>query len=239
MTDQTITPQGDGELTPEEKANLENNNKPDYEALLAQEREKREKAEQAAADAAFKLREKKRKPVEVEPDNDDGEDKPLTRAELQAVLAQERQERQKERHAEQIVEGARKLAASDEEAQFIIEIHRNRQFPEGLSLPEQLAEAKAIAGVRANRFKAENDELKRALRSRDTSNKAPIRGEQNLDDMGGSGKAPTFKGKDAEAMKSSGYVWDGKEGLYKKTTKEGKTIVYNPETKKTSVLKSA
>ena len=50
MTDQTITPQGDGELTPEEKANLENNNKPDYEALLAQEREKREKAEQAAAD---------------------------------------------------------------------------------------------------------------------------------------------------------------------------------------------
>src|SRR3990167_8544514 len=107
-----------------------------YEAELKRERERAGAAEAAAADSAFKLREAKRK--EKEEAEAKGEtyedDKPLTAKELEAILQKDREKTRKELQAGAVAEKARKLAGSEAEANLIVEIHKNRTFPEGLSL---------------------------------------------------------------------------------------------------------
>src|SRR3990167_9907178 len=226
MTKPITPPEGDVEITD----NLDNN-KPDYEALLAQEKERREEAERkleetrSKAREAFKERQKKRE------EDGEPEDKPLTRAELEDILSNNRQEERKDRQRDTILSEAKKLAKSEEEAQYIVEIHRNRRFPEDMSISDQLLEAQAISAHRA--LRAENDELKRSLLSKETKG-SPSRGHQLPEESGGESTAP-FKGKDAEALANIGYQWDAKSGLYNRKTKDGRTIVYDPKTKKTSV----
>ena len=182
----------------------------DYEAELKRERERREAAEKAAAEIAFKLREQKRKEGEFEED----EEKPLTAKELEAILQKDRQQTRKEIQSEIISEKVRKLAGSAAEAELIIEVHKNRVFPEGLSLDEQLEESYAIANRKT--LMAKNEELKRALRSKETISgdtagtyrEFPVSGE------------PKSSLKDISTLKAAGFIWDGKLNLWKKETKE-------------------
>jgi len=201
----------------------------DYEAELKRERERREAAEKAAADAAFKLRERKRKGEDVEEDEVD-EDAPLTGKQLQDILRKEREQTKKELNASSIALKAREIAGSDSEAQLIIEIHKNRSFPDGLSLDEQIEEAYAIA----NRHKivAENSDLKRALRGKDTisTNVAGThRDSPALDE-------PKLSQGDVGAIKAAGFIWDGKTRLYVKKLPTGRTLSYNPKTKAQKLL---
>src|SRR3990167_8663830 len=201
MTKPITPPEGDVEITD----NLDNN-KPDYEALLAQEKERREEAERKLEETRSKAREAFKE-------------------------RQKKQEEDKHRQRDTVLSEAKKLAKSEEEAQYIVEIHRNRRFPEDMSISDQLLEAQAISAHRA--LRAENDELKRSLKSKETKG-SPSRGHQLPEEAGGESSAP-FKGKDAEALATIGYQWDAKSALYNRKTKDGRTIVYDPKTKKTSV----
>src|SRR3990167_7996870 len=196
----------------------------DYEAELKREKERTEKAKQAAADLAFKLREKNRQ------EDDDEEDKPLTAKELEFILQRDRQQTRKEFQSEIITEKAKKLASNEDEAKLVIEIHKNRTFPEGMSLDEQLEEAFAIANRK--RLIAQNEELKRALRGKETTS----------DNVAGTHRdslptdEPKMSSADISALKAAGFNWDGKSGLYVKKISKERTLTFNPKTKVRKVI---
>lgn len=218
--------------TPEEKTAREAEEreealKREHEAELALERKRREITEKAAADLAFKLREERRQKAG---ENED-DDKPLTVGQLQGALALERELTRKELQSGLIAEKVRKLARNETEANLIIEIHKNRSFPEGLSLDEQIEEAFVIANRKS--IIAQNEELRRALR-----------GKENVSDNSAGThrdslplEEPRISSNDVQALKAAGFAWDGKSGLYVKTLKGGKKIMtYNPKTKARQVI---
>lgn len=193
----------------------------DYEAELKRERERREAAEKVAAEKDFKLREQRRKEKEeAEARGEIFEDeKPLTAKQLEEILQKDRQQTRQELQSEIIREKAGKLAGSEVEANLIIEIHKNRTFPEGMSLDEQLEESYAIANRKS--LLAKNEELKRALRSKETksSNVAGTHRDSALTDE------PKTSSKDIQALKAGGFIWDGKLNSWKKETKDRVIIV--------------
>lgn len=218
LSDEEKTQKRTEKETAEQEASLQ----AEHEAELKRERERTAAAEKAAADASFKLREQRRKEKDDE-DGDDDEDKPLTAKQLEATLQKERDLTRKELQAEAIAEKARKLSRSESEANLIIEIHKNRTFPAGMSLDEQVEEAFAIANRKS--LIAQNEELKRALKSKETA---------SHDAAGTYRDAPPISepvsSNDLKALKASGFVWDGKSGTYIK--KIGKNfVVYDPKTK--------
>ncbi len=201
-----------------------------FEAELAKERERADKATQAAADLAFKLRGKKREGKADEDDKkdeEDEEDKPLTRREMDDLLAQERQKTRKELQARAITEIAKKLSKSEPEAQLIIEIHKNRTFPEGMSLDEQLEEAHAIANHR--KMKAENDELRRKVGSKETATDSVVGTHKDPP----AADIPKMSAKDTQALIAVGYKWDGKSQMFVKQLGNGKVLMHNPKTGQT------
>jgi hypothetical protein len=204
--------------------------KPDYEAELKIERERREAAEKAAADNAFKLREERRKKAEESGgggNDDEGEDKPLTAKQLQEVLERDRQQNRKEMQADAIQDKAKKLASSDAEASLIVEIHKNRTFPAGMSLEEQVEESWAIANRK--RFGQKEAELKRALRGKETAQDSAA-GTYREPSAAGEPKMPP---QDRAALVQAGFKWDGAKGAYKKPLPRGGFLYNNPRTKKT------
>lgn len=214
--EEQITPEGDvdaetTEATEDETETL-------HRTELQKERERAEKAERALAEARYKESERKRRDAETLGLPDD-EDKPLTRKELDAALAADRERTKKELLAGTIAQEARKLAKSDAEAEHIIEVHRNRVFPEGTSLIEQLEEAQAIANRRINRVRTE--QLERGLRSKETA----------TTDSGGTYRIPPKAGEpnlpeqDLIALKQDGFVWNGTDRVFEKKLSSGKRIV--------------
>ena len=223
----------DEERGAREAEEKESRSKIDYEAELKREQERRIAAEKAAADAAFKLRERKRKENgEYDEDEEiEDEDKPLTAKQLQGVLQRDREQSRKEFQRDMIAEKARKLAGSDSEANLIIEIHRNRSFPSDLSLDEQLEEAYAIANRKI--LMAQNEELKRSLRSKETVSTNAAGSYRESTPL----NEPKMSSADVQAIKAAGFIWDGSKRLYIKQLAGGKKILtYDPKTKSRKVI---
>lgn len=211
--------------TDENKESEDNSLKIDYEAELTKERERREEAERRLQETRRKAKDRFEKRHQKEESEED-EETPLTGSELRAILAEEREETRKEFMASQIEEKAKKLATSDSEARLIVEIHKNRKFPSNLSIDDQLEEAYAIANRK--RILAQNEELKRALRSKETRNKS---GGGDGSDSTLVPSEPKMASADIAAMKASGWVWDAQKRLYKKPIGGNKFRYKNPKTK--------
>lgn len=206
----------------------------DHEAELKRLREQIVIANKAAADAAFKLREKKRK---EEADggagdgaDDDDAEKPVTASELQAILQRDRDGLKKELHSSLIAEKVRKLARTETEAQLIIEVHKSRVFPEWMPLDEQLEEAHLLANKKS--ILAQNEELRRSLRGKETvsdDGAGTHRDSPALDE-------PKTTDSDKRALQSAGFQWDGKTRLYVKPIGKHKILIYDPKTKAQKLL---
>lgn len=208
----------------EDEANANKDNI-DWKAELAKEKAAREKAEKELAARSFQEREAKRKAGDD--DDDAGGEKPLTARDLAAFEDRIKQQTQKELEASRIKEFAGSLATNDDEANLIIEVHKNRTFPSNLTLEEQLQEAHAI--IHGKKFAAKAAELARALKSKDTASRgatsehrdAPIADE------------PQLSSAEATALKDAGMAWDPKRGAYKKAIAGGKkNYFFDPKTKK-------
>lgn len=199
----------------------------DWEKVAQDEREKRERAEKVLAEKRFKAKKVKDEDEEEE-EEDDEEDKPLTAKQLQQILAEERQNTQKELLAGILTEKARKLADSDQEARAIVEIHRSRIFPSYLSIDEQIEEAHAIANK--SRLIAQNSELKRALLSKETRQKGGA--ENSYRDAPKAGE-PKLTPQDKIELARQGFSWDGK--FFSKKLTSGKTLYRDWESKKSWV----
>ncbi len=196
----------------------------DYEAELKAERERGFK--EGAAYAAFKDRKEKREKKEgEEPPEEDEDDKPLTRREAFEIFEKERHAIHTETLQSIISEKARKLASSDAEAQYIIELHKNRIFPASLSLDEQLEECYGIANRK--KLLAKIDEQNRVILHKDTIQTNPA---DTHKEAPKAGEPPASA--DISAIKAAGMVWDGMKRIYKKPLARGKFLCYDPNSKK-------
>lgn len=201
----------------------------DYEALIAAER----KPDPEKAKEAFKKRQEKRieHVSETEEGNDESdEDKPLTRKEIDAYLARKTQEIVAEANAERIQEVATSIAESEGEARFIMEIHRNRVFPEGMPIREQLEEAKAIAT--AKRIAAKNVELARKVNSKETASKDTSTGIQET-----TSSEPKLSADVKNSLRNAGFTFDNTLKVYTKTLPNGTRMYSDPKTGRKGMLK--
>lgn len=209
----------------EETPDSENDGAIDYEAELEAEK-KRGVPDPKKAKEAFRKRSEKRHQDEDEEDADD-DDKPMSRRELEEVIKRERQTAYKQAQADRIQELARELSESDAEATYIMEIHKNRTFPESLSLREQLEEAAAIANRK--RLVSKNKELTRALNSKNTASN----GSAGTHKDGMSGSAPKMSAQDTAAYARAGFSFDTKSRIWKKPLPNKKFLFKDPKSKRT------
>lgn len=217
--------EGEDENADEEGEDGSSSKTIDYKAELEKERKAREEAERLIAESKFKSKHKKHEIDEDEDEGDDDEDKPLTRKELNRLLEQTQAKSIKLANAGRIEEIANELADSQEEAELIVEIHKNRQFPSYLSIKEQVEEAQAIA----NRKKmiSQKSELARALRAKDNASKDGSSAHRD----GQAGTAPKMSAQDESAYKRAGFAYDTKDKLWKKKLPSGKFLCKDPKTK--------
>ena len=222
-------PPVESEVEPEAPAEgetrVEEHSQIDYEAELQAEKKRREDAERAAAEKDFKLRELKRR--EEEPEVFEDDDRPITKKELNEILQRDRQQTVKELQSSRIREKVSQLTSNEAEANYIIELHKNRIFPESTSIDEQLEECYAIA----NRKKLLEtvSELKRANVAKGLQ-KTTFEGTHQ--DSQVVGEPQTMSSQDVTAIKASGYIWDGALMVYKKPLPKGKFLFFDPKTKK-------
>lgn len=200
----------------------------DYKAQLEIEKQRNDKLQTKLAGESFKQRENKRVAKEIdENEEEEDEDKPLTKREMREMFAS----MQKTGNADRINEIAGTIASNDDERELIVQIHANRSFPASMPIREQLEEAHAIANRK--RLVSKNKELVRALN-----------GKQNVSRVsagGGSGRtenaSPKKHAEIIRVMKRQGYVWDSSRGVLKKTVGK-KTVYLDPATRKRTEVAS-
>lgn len=201
----------EGEETGEEETTEEDHSQQDYDAIVKEEEERT--PDLTKAKNAFKGREEKREEKREGGDKVEGEE-PLTREtmreEMQEIIAQTRIETQKTLSETTAINIANSLATSDGEAKAIVAKWKNRVFPANMPLQEQMEEMHAA--VNSKKLVSKNNELSRALRSKDNSSK----------DVAGThrdppqGSEPKFTSKDIQGIKNAGMKWDGTKRVYYK-----------------------
>ncbi len=169
---------------------------------------------------AFKERQTKK---QDEDDSEDDLDKPLTRRDRAAIVAEARKDVQKE----QALTIARGMAGSEKEALVIAAKWGNRTFPDGMSLQDQLEEAYAI--THRKKLIGTANEAMRALKA-----KSGVKTDSSSAQRDATpGVAPKQSSADAAAYKQAGFVWDSSKRLYKKPLKGGRLHLYkDPKSKK-------
>jgi membrane protein involved in colicin uptake len=202
-------------------------NKIDYKAIAEQERQARERAEKAAADNAFKFREEKRKREEDESYVPPTTEETLTKADLLAM-----EDRLEKRFASSTIKDiAEKLSSSPEEAEAILETHRNRTFPSNLSLEQQLKECQAI--VNAPSIMGQRNELARALLNKNGVSNGST---SSRPDTLPKNKEPEITPDVKLVLREQGLTFNQTSGLYEAKLSGNRIRIYNPQTKKFSVI---
>ena len=202
----------------------------DYAQIAEQEKVKREKAEKAAADAAYKLRQQRRQQEETIYEE---EDRPLTRKEVLELLSSRPSDdlvTKKDLMESKANLIAEKFAGSLAEKDAIVETWKNRTFPEGLSLDDQLEETYAI--VNRKKIIGERNEALRALKGKSGASKDSA--STHHDPLKGS--EPQLDPGTKQVLSQSGFVYRASAGRYEKKLPNGKTLIKDPRTGKVSVL---
>lgn len=169
---------------------------------------------------AFKERKQKR---DVDADEDD---KPLTRKDLQSVRDSIRQEVLEEN----AMEIAKRITGSDKEAQLVVLKWKNRSFPEGLSITEQIEEAYVI--THRKKLIGERNEALRGLKGKDIANRNAAGTHRDAI----KGNAPKMAAQDQEAIVASGFTYNGTSRRYEKKMQNGKTLILDPKTRATYLV---
>ena len=203
----------------EEESDEDSDNKEiDYDAEIEAEK-KRGKPDPAKAKDAFKERKEKR---------EGEEDKPLTKRELQEILAEERKQNQ----SREAFTLARTLAGSDKEAQLVVEKWKNRSFPGDLSLEEQIEESYVI--THRKKLLGERNEALRALRNKSGVNKNGAGSYRE----GTKGNQPKTSAEATNAFKAAGYTWNGTSRQFEKKLADGSMLVRDAKTKQVRRVKA-
>lgn len=149
---------------------------------------------------------------------DDG-DRPLTRRELEELLARHEQRLVVETQEDKLVKFSEEIAGTPQEAELVRAIHANRIFPTGMSLREQLEESYAIANVK--RIAARNEELKRKIASQQTASRNTATTHRDPQAALEPDMAPDLKA----SMVRAGYAFNSTTRRYEKKLPNGKVLV--------------
>lgn len=214
----------------EETENSEKNDDPDYDAEIDRET-KLGKPDPEAAKKAFQERKNKREDGDdIDDEPEDDEDKPLTRRELADALAKDRKERQ-ETEAFSL---AKSLAGSDKEAQLILAKWKNRTFPSGLPLSEQIQEMYVV--THSKKLIGQKNEAFRALKNGRGVNRD---GSGTHQDAPENPTAPKVSTADAQAFVAAGMTYNVQTRRYEKKLANGNILVRDPKTKKSVLIRPA
>lgn len=164
---------------------------------------------------------KKQKESEPEEDAEDSneDERPVTRRELEELLARQAHDSTLENQQGRLLEISRSLAESDDEAELIRAVHANRIFPAGMPLEEQLAEAHVIAT--AKRTQAKNAEMARKIASQNTVSRNTATTHRDPQAALEPDMAPDLKA----SMQRAGYTYNGTSRRYEKKLPNGRTLV--------------
>lgn len=216
--EETVEPVSDEAEAAEESTDSKAEVQIDYKAIAEQERERREAAERALAENAFKEREKRRKSTdESSNDTSEDDDRPLTRSEFMQLMREREQESTKSAQESKIKEIITQNTSSPEEAEAAFLMYQNRVVPTGDPVADAMF---AIGGLNVQRTRALTDELKRSLASKDSRSTVPTSNQPDTTLR----TEPRLNSSDAQAIKAAGLTWDGKKGLY--TKKVGKKVMF-------------
>jgi hypothetical protein len=199
----------------------------DHEAELRKERERREAAERKLQETREKARERWERRKEREDGSGEenaDEEKPLTESKIREIFQEEREASRRDLLSREIAEAANAIATSETEASLMVEIHKNRRFPESMPLSEQMEEVYAIANRK--RLLAQNEELRRSLRAKDTKEKSSASGQRETPTS-----EPKLDPSVAQALRETNYVWDAQKKVYKKVNGR-RTSYFDPKTKR-------
>ena len=165
----------------------------------------------------------KRNKRDEEVEEEEEEEKPLTQAQLDEKLAEERDRTRKEILASEADRLASSQATSPEEKELVLAYFQTHRFPENMPISEQIENCIAMA----NRKKliGERNEALRALK-----------GKENTTVDGGSAhqeplKKPQAKldEKESKAYKSVGMSWNNEKSWWEKKMPNGKTLIRDKE----------
>jgi len=197
----------------------------DYDAEIAEEK-KKGKPDPEIAKKAFLDRQAKREAGE---EGESEDDKPLTRKDIAEV-----ESRLEKKHLNtQALAIATQFAGSVKEAELIVEKWKNRTFPQGLSLNDQIEESFAI--THRKRIIGERNEALRALKGRSGVNDNPAGAHHDSQKGGG----PEIAGIDKAAILASGFKYNETNRRFEKKLKNGDTLIQDPKTKQTSIVKKS
>lgn len=194
----------------------------DYGAELEAEK-KRGKPDPVIAAQAFKERRKKDGDEGGDDDEENDDDKPLTRREARELFQSE------QKNSPLVLDMATRISDSPEEAALIVEIHKNRTFPAGMTLQDQIEESYAIANRKKLPSKAA--ELARAGRSSDAASRDAATTYRD----GQSGTQPKMSASDTASYERAGFKFNLDTKLWEKKLPSGKTLVKDPVTKRTEL----
>lgn len=200
-------------------------------ALLEKERAARLESEKKLEETRKKARERWEKKQENHDGQDDHEDFHGNYSDkLQQEVEKIRQEAREELKNHRISDLAKQYAKTSEEKELILEVYRNRTFPDHLSLEEAVEEAWIIANK--NKLKTERAELLRAVNGRksasndfSTTHQSPL-----------PSSAPKMAGADAQELVRAGYSWNSTNRRYEKKLPNGKTLVKEPGKSETYIV---
>lgn len=188
----------------------------DYKAVAETERKRREEAEQLI----IKNKIKAKKPEETT-----DQDKPLTVKDLAEVETRIRTATTRELQEQRALEIARSNTSSEEEAQAAMVYWKNRVTPTD-NLQEDVLFA--IGGLNHKKITAKNAELSRALKNRGNASHDSAATMRDAPE----GDEPKLSSPDVQAMKEAGMSWNGKDKMYEKKLPSGRTLKYDPKSKK-------
>lgn len=197
----------------------------DYKAVAEKEKARNKKLEEIIIKNKVAKKKDSENDSDDEGDEDiDDDDKPITRKNVRSVLEAERQKMTLEVYADKLKEFAEDMSESPEEAEAILEVHKNRRFPSDLSIREQVEECHAI--VNRKRLASKNSELRRALGSKNSAGNNA--GSSYRD--GQKGVAPKQSESDKAAYKRAGFAYEPKDKVWKKKLPNGNFLIKNPKT---------
>ena len=218
----------DTEKVARETKEREESLKKHYEDELKREQDARIAAEKAASDFAFKAREA----VKKGEFHSDDQEQPLTKAELQQILQEERNFSTREIMRDRTEERIRTFASSETELNLMVELSKSRSFPSHYTSDDIAEEVYAIANRK--RLKAERDEALLALKSRDNE----YGGSGGHHDSPRAGE-PKIAAGDKQAYSSAGFTWNGTTRKYEKKLTNGNLLVKDPATKQTYLVRKS
>lgn len=187
-----------------------------------------EKLQQKIAGDAFRFRKEKRvetKSDDSEPEGDDeDDDRPLTRKEMEKMLAEREQKILRQGSLKEATTLARSFVETDDEAKYAAALWEHVQLPFD-SMEEQMRFI--IGGMNSSRLLAQNSELKRTIQSKTLARKntATTMKDATIN-------TPKIKADVKSALERTGFKYDTTKKAWSKTLANGRKMFNDGNGKK-------